>query len=141
MTPNKYYKDYTEIELLHGYNSMVRELDLLKENHLLFEVFNEAWSKFCNNKWSFDGATFVNEKTNNTLFEVAAFLHDYRNSMGYVGYYIDNEMFTVMILLNYKFNDILKRYFFTRITFINILRHKYLLKDYKNEKPKNLITI
>ena len=138
---NKYFKDYTELEILRGYNSMVREIDILPDGHLLFEVFNEAWISFINNEWSYDGATFVNERFKNNIFEVAAFIHDYRNSFGYVGYYIDYEMFVIMILLNYELSDILKRYLFTRLTFVNIIRHKYFTKNYTTQKPENLIKL
>lgn len=141
MNKNKYFRDYTELEILRGYNSMVREIDILPDGHLLIEVFNKAWISFCNNEWSYDGATFVNERFKNNIFEVAGFLHDWRNSMGYVGYHIDNEMFNVMILLNYDLSDILKRYLLTRLTFINIIRHKYFTKNYLKEKPNNLIKL
>ena len=139
MNKNKYFKDFTELEILRGYNSMVREIDILPDGHSLIEVFNKAWISFCNNEWSYDGATFVNERFKNTKFEVAGFIHDWRNSMGYVGYYIDYEMFVIMILLNYELSDILKRYLLTRLTFINIIRHKYFTKNYLKEKPNNLI--
>ncbi len=140
---DKFYSDYNEIELLNGYNSMLKELDAIDSKNVdkIVELFNEAWTKFCNNEWSYDGATFVRERYETTIFEIAAFLHDYRNSCGYVSYKIDVEMFNVMIILDYKITDIVKRYIMTRLTFVNIIRHKYFTKRYINKLPTNYITL
>ena len=67
-----------------------------------------------------------------TLFEVSAFIHDWRNFKGYVGKEIDNEFLCIMIALNYKPNLIIQRWLFMRFTFLNVLRHKILGTYKKN---------
>ena len=138
MERNRYYNDFTKQQIIIGYNSMLDELVNLPETHKIITVYNEAWKSYISNEWSYDGATFVREKSNKTIFEVAAFIHDYRNSMGFVGYYIDSELFRVMKILKYKKSDIILRYILTRMTFLNVIRHKYN-KSYRNDKPTNLV--
>jgi len=99
-------------------------------------LLDKAIADYEAGKFSYDGATFVKERTK-SLFEVAAFIHDWRNAMGYVGKEVDNEMFDIMIVLNYDLKDIVLRYFLTRFTFINVIRHKITHTFLKNN-PNNL---
>jgi hypothetical protein len=88
-------------------------------------------------KFSYDGATFLKERNPVTIFEVGAFIHDWRNSKGYVGKEIDNEFLCVMIALNYKPKLIIERWLLMRLTFLNVLRHK-IKGTLKNELPINI---
>lgn len=132
MRKNKYYKDFELVELLKGESLMRMEINDPK----IESIFNEAWESFKNNEWSFDGPTFVRSRYK-SYWETAAFIHDWRNSMGWVGYNIDREMLDIMSKLCYPKNMIIQRYLFTRLTFINIIRH--LIKgDLKKIEKKNL---
>jgi len=137
---SKYFKDFTEAEIQIGHNSMIQELKVLPKVHPIKELFADAWIDFMLGKFSYDGATFVKERNPLTIFEVAAFIHDWRNSNGYVGKEIDIEFICIMIVLNYKHNLIIERWFFMRLTFLNVLRHK-ILGTYKKELPTNLFQL
>jgi len=69
---SKYYNQFTEEEIRIGYNSMIKELEVLPEGHPIRELFNETWSDFIMGKFSYDGATFVKERFSNTIFEGGA---------------------------------------------------------------------
>lgn len=116
--------------------SEMRHLDFKHPIRLLVLL---AWEDFRAERFSYDGATFVRERSFETLFEVASFIHDWRNSMGFVGRKIDNEFFAIMICLNYDAFMILDRMIKTRlIVDFNYLRHKFWLKDLKTITPGNL---
>ena len=136
----KYFKDFSEAEIRIGYNSMLKELEVLPKEHPIKELFNETWIDFTLGKFSYDGATFVKERFSHTVFEVGAFGHDRRNSFGYVGRKIDWEFLCIMIVLNYKPNLIIERWLFMRLTFLNVLRHK-ILGNLNNKSPDNLFKI
>lgn len=137
---SKYFKDFSEAEIQIGHNSMIQELKVLPKFHPIKELFADAWIDFMLGKFSYDGATFVKERNPLTLFEVSAFIHDWRNFKGYVGKEIDNEFLCIMIALNYKPNLIIQRWLFMRFTFLNVLRHK-ILGTYKKELPDDLFKI
>ena len=137
---SKYFKDFSEAEIQIGHNSMIQELKVLPKFHPIKELFADAWIDFVLGKFSYDGATFVKERNPLTLFEVSAFIHDWRNFKGYVGKEIDNEFLCIMIALNYKPNLIIQRWLFMRFTFLNVLRHK-ILGTYKKELPDDLFKI
>ena len=134
---SKYYNDFSEAEIRIGYNSMLKELEVLPEVHPIRELFAETWFDFVMGKFSYDGATFVKERNLLTIFEVAAFIHDWRNSKGYVGRKIDREFLSIMIVLNYKPELIKERIFFMLLTPLNIARHRFL-STYKKGVPSNL---
>jgi len=136
----KYFKEFSEAEIQIGHNSMIRELKVLPKVHPIKELFADAWIDFMLGKFNYDGATFVKERNPLTIFEVAAFIHDWRNCKGYVGKAIDNEFMCVMIVLNYKPNIIIERWLFMRLTFLNIVRHRFL-GTINNKKPDNLFKI
>ena len=136
----KYFKDFSEAEIQIGYNSMLKELEVLPKEHPIKELFNETWIDFTLGRFSYDGATFVKERNPLTLFEVSAFIHDWRNLNGYVGKAIDNEFICIMIALNYKPNLIIERWLFMRLTFLNVLRHK-ILGNLNSKSPDNLFKI
>jgi len=120
--------------------SMLAELVVLPNKHPIRRLFAEAWNDFKIEKFAFDGATFVKERNRNTIFEVAALIHDWRNSSGCVGKKADREMFDIMIRLNYPLPLIISRWFFCRLTFINVFRHK-CLKSYCREMPADLYVL
>mgnify|MGYP001569721759 CR=1 FL=1 len=96
----------------------------------------KAIADFEAGKFSYDGATFVRERSK-SLFEVAAFIHDWRNAMGYVSYAVDREMLDVMITLNYELPLIKWRWLLTRLTFLNIIRHR-IMCSYLGANPDDL---
>ena len=134
---SKYYNQFTEDEIRVGYNSMIQELKYLPKIHPIKELFCDAWIDFKAGKFSYDGATFVKERNPITIFEVAAFIHDWRNSKGYVGQKIDREFLCIMIVLNYKPELIIERKLFMLLTPLNIARHRFL-STYKKGVPSNL---
>ena len=139
MTKDRFYKDFTPEELEIGYAYMMAELEHLPESHFLRILFNIVWRDFKDNKFKYDGATFVKERSKATIFEVASIIHDWRNYLGYVGRIIDQEFIDIMIVLRYDFELIKERWLLLLIaTPINIFRHKYLLKNYQNPKALNL---
>lgn len=117
--------------------NMITELRVLPGlNHPIELLLRKAIADFEAGKFSYDGATFVKERFR-SIFEVAAFIHDWRNSMGYISYSVDQEMFDIMITLNYNLNLIKWRWFLTRFTFLNIIRHK-ILCSYVDASPPDL---
>jgi hypothetical protein len=133
----KYFNDFTEDELRIGHNFMLNELKVLPKEHEIKELFADAWIDFMLQKFSYDGATFLKQRSNDTIFEVASFLHDWRNSKGYVGKEIDKEFISIMTALKYDFYMMLDRWLLMRLTFLNVIRHKFL-SNYKAQLPKNL---
>lgn len=134
---SKYYNQFTQEEIRIGYNSMLKELEVLPKVHPIKELFADAWIDFMLGKFSYDGATFVKERNPITIFEVAAFIHDWRNSKGYVGQKIDYEFLCIMIVLNYKPELIKERIFFLVLTPLNVVRHLFL-STLKKGVPINL---
>jgi len=134
---SKYYNQFTQEEIRIGYNSMCQEIKVLPLGHSVRELFASAWIDFSIGKFSYDGATFVKERNPITIFEVAAFIHDWRNSKGYVGRKIDREFLCIMIVLNYKPELIKERIFLLVLTPLNVARHRFL-STYKKGVPSNL---
>ncbi len=134
---SKYFNDFLEAEIQIGHNSMMQELKVLPKVHPIKELFADAWIDFSIGKFSYDGATFVKERNPITIFEIAAFIHDWRNSKGYVGQKIDREFLCIMIVLNYKPELIIERKLFMLLTPLNIARHRFL-STYKKGVPSNL---
>lgn len=123
MRKNKFYSDFTETELIAGFNMMNAEMNGLFFIHPIRTLFFHAWEDFKAGKFSYDGPTFVRSKFK-SRWELASFIHDWRNANGNVGYQIDEEFFSVMITLNYPIHLIIDRWFFTRFTFLNVWRHR-----------------
>ena len=134
---SKYFNDFLEAEIQIGHNSMMQELKVLPKVHPIKELFASAWIDFSIGKFSYDGATFVKERNPLSIFEVAAFIHDWRNSKGYVGQKIDREFLCIMIVLNYKPELIKERIFLLVLTPLNVARHRFL-STYKKGVPINL---
>lgn len=123
MRKNKFYSDFSPEELKQAYESMHAEMNGLDFNHPIRELFAIAWEDFKAGKFSYDGPTFVKSRFK-SRWELASFIHDWRNAMGNVGRQVDNEMFSVMIALNYPIKLIIERWMFCRFTFVNVWRHK-----------------
>jgi hypothetical protein len=140
ITKSKYYSQFTEEEIRIGYNSMIQEINHLPLGNPIRELFASVWIAFQCGDFSYDGATFVKERNPITVFEVAAFIHDWRNSNGYVGKVIDRELLCVMIVLNYPPELIIKRKLFMQLTFINVIRHR-IIGSFKKELPSNLFQL
>ena len=121
---NKFYTDFSNAELKVGIKSMENELRAGNAPNWLCFLFDKAWDSFKRGEFSYDGATFVPERYKSTLFEVAAFIHDWLNSMGIVSYKADALMFKIMRILSYQRKHFVYRWVWTRLTFINIIRHR-----------------
>lgn len=97
-----------------------------------------AWSSFEYELWDYDGATFVREHEGN-FWEVAAFIHDWMNVTGYVGKKVDLYFIKIMITLNYGENIIFERCKWMQWTWLNILNHKWIKRDFiANDIPDYL---
>lgn len=134
---NRFYSELDDSERKVADAYLRSELIGLPSRHPIRILFCNAWRAYQNDKFTYDGATFVKERHRRTLFEVAALIHDWRNSNGCVGVKADREMFDIMIRLNYPLPLIVRRWFFCRLTFANVLRHK-LKRTYRKVAPKDL---
>lgn len=123
MRKNKFYSDFSEAELKAGFEMMHKEMNGLDLNHPIRTLFHHAWEDFAHGNFSYDGPTFVRSRFK-SRWELASFIHDWRNSNGNVGREVDNEFFSVMIALNYPLKLIIERWLLTRLTFVNVWRHK-----------------
>lgn len=123
MRKNKFYSDFTEEEIIKAKELMVREMRVLDSKNHIRNLFSHAWKDFKAGKFSYDGPTFVRSRFK-SRWELASFIHDWRNSNGNVGREVDNEFFSVMIALNYPIKLIIERWMFCRFTFVNVWRHK-----------------
>jgi hypothetical protein len=123
MRKNKFYKDFTAAETQTGFKMMHDEMSGLDFKHPIRTLFLHAAEDFKAGKFSYDGPTFVKSRFKQ-IWELASFIHDWRNANGNVGSEIDEEFFSVMIALNYPIKLIIERWLFTRLTFINVLRHR-----------------
>ena len=139
MTKSRYIYQISKEEWEAGKEFMFSEIQFIRWRSEIRQLLWKAIADFEAGKFSYDGATFVKERSS-SLFEVAAFLHDWRNAMGYVSYHVDREMLDIMITLNYNLNLIKWRWFLTRFTFLNIIRHK-LMCTYVGSKPNDLYKI
>lgn len=133
---NRYINQISPEEWQEGKLFMLQEVVHLTHTHPIAILLLKAIADFEAGIFSYDGATFVKERSK-SLFEVAAFIHDWRNSMGYVGKNIDQEMFDIMNLLNYPTPLVIWRFAWTRLTFLNVWRHK-LLCTFLSNKPNDL---
>jgi hypothetical protein len=125
MIKNKYIYQIPANKWQEGKMFMLQEVAHLGNAHPIRLLLNKAIADFEAGKFSYDGATFVRERST-SLFEVAAFIHDWRNAMGYVSYKVDKELIEIMIVLAYDPILIFWRFFLTRFTFLNVLRHKIM---------------
>ena len=136
MIKNKYIHGFSVVEWEKGKAFMLKEVYGLHPMHKICVLLRKAIADFEAGKFSYDGATFVKERSI-SVFEVAAFIHDWRNAMGYISKQVDQEMFDVMSVLAYNTNLVIWRFVLTRFTFLNEWRHK-LLCSYVGAIPPNL---
>lgn len=127
---------YTEISSVsqHVYDNLLKQCNGVEwiENAL-----HNAWESFQFEGWNYDGATFVRENNGNFL-EVAAFIHDWLNNIGFVGKKVDLYFIKIMIALQYDENIIFERCKWMQYTFINYFYHLIRFKKPKNELPNYL---
>lgn len=102
----------------------------------LERAFKLAWIDYKAGKFKYDGATFVSE-LNNEFWELAAFIHDWLNGIGYVGAAVDLYFIKIMIVLNYPESMIIERYKLMRFTFVNVFIHKYIKRDFVSTNIPN----
>lgn len=121
---NQFYTDFTKSEIIIGKASMSKEL--VDAPKWLCNLFVKAWSDFEQGKFSYDGATFVKERYENTLFEVASFIHDWLNALGFVGFAVDYLFVEIMYLLGYDEELINARTKFLKYTVFNVIRRKIM---------------
>jgi hypothetical protein len=125
MIKSRYIYNFSTEEWQQGKAFMLFEVAHLSNNHQIRVLLQKAIADFEAGKFSYDGATFVKERSM-SLFEVAAFIHDWRNAMGYVSKEVDKEMFDIMNVLNYDLSLVFWRFIWTRFTFLNVYRHKII---------------
>jgi len=87
------------------------------------DAFTKAWIDFGKGCFKYDGATFVQEH-NDKFWEVASFIHDWLNMIGYVGKKVDLYFIKIMIQLDYSENIIFERCKWMQWTWLNKFRHK-----------------
>jgi hypothetical protein len=138
MRKNLSYKDLNAEQAFHMENTLYKEVERLGVHHPISLLLETAIWDYKKGKWKYDGPTF--SKIYKDFWEVPSFIHDWRNSMGYVGYKVDTEMFSIMILLNYPMKYISQRYLLTRFTFVNIFI-KYITRRLKKNNPTNLFIL
>lgn len=92
-------------------------------------ALEHAWKDYKLLGFKYDGATFVREHNDN-YWEVAAFIHDWMNHIGYVGKNVDLYFIQVMITLKYPTRIIFERCKWMQWTFLNVFYHKYIKRDF-----------
>lgn len=116
---NTSVQNLTQQELQDAYDFMHNEC----KGTWVEPVFLNAWNDYLNGVFKYDGATFVREVTD-YFFECAAFIHDWLNSLGYVGKGVDIYFFDIMIALKYPTNIMFERNKWMQWTFFNTFWHK-----------------
>lgn len=134
---NLKYAQLSQIEARVADVKMRVELMVVPNGHAVRKLYHAAWESYVRGEFAYDGATFVRERNSGTIFEVAAFVHDWRNSRGCVGRSADQEMFDIMIKLNYPLTLIIERWFYCRFTFLNVARHR-IRKTICRQLPRNI---
>jgi hypothetical protein len=137
MRKDRLYSELTETEKRVADACLKAELWGLDFKHPLRLLHLHVWDAYQRNEFRYDGPTFSKSRHETTEFELAALVHDWRNATGYVGKEVDREMFDIMIALNYPLELIIQRLLLTRLTFLNVWRHK-LKGTFRNSKPINL---
>jgi len=132
MRTNRFYRDLTPHEAVDMEDTLYREIETLGINHPIRMLFQQALWDYKIGIWSYDGATF--SMSYRSFWEIPSFIHDWRNSKGYVGKAYDDEMFAIMIYLNYPLRYIIQRRILTTLTFLNIFRH-WLKGNLRKDKP------
>jgi hypothetical protein len=123
-----YIDTMSEVEIKNAQATLLHQcndVDWIKN------AFDLAWLDFKDAKFSYDGATFVREHENN-FWEVAAFIHDWLNSIGHVGKGVDLYFIKIMITLNYGEHIIFERCKWMQWTWINVFKHRYLTNSFKS---------
>ena len=127
------YEDLSNDARADVYSKMHLEC---KGNAYVIDLLDKSWEHWANNGWYFDGATFVNER-NGYFWEVAAFIHDALNKMGYVGANADFIILKIMLTLGYEDDMVFERYRYFKWTWINVLKHK-IKGTFKSSKKINI---
>lgn len=141
---NKFIQDFSENEIKLGIEFIYWELEYYNAPLFIRGIVISSLENFKKGKFSYDGATFVKERSsidNNTpkhlkrtVFESASLVHDEDNANGNIGFWVDAKFLAIMIFLQYPKKEIIKRTFLMFVgTWINVLRHKFILKDYKGD--------
>lgn len=138
---NRYYSEFTEKQLLEARVYMLEEIEQAPEEYQekLMGVFFYYWKSFMNGKFTVDGATFIDEEKD-SFFNIWWFIHDGRNSEGYVGNTIDNEMLDIMTLTNTPAKHFKQAVPLLKLTWLNVIRH-FIKGTYKRKNPTNLIVL
>lgn len=141
---NKFAKDFSIEDIEKGRDFIEWELNYYNAPNFIRRIVLSSFSNFEKGKFSYDGATFVKErslfdkktpiKLRGSLFESASLVHDEDNHKGLVGFWVDAKFLAIMIFLQYPKSQIIKRTFLMFVgTWLNVLRHKYLTKKYKSD--------
>lgn len=138
---NRYYYEFSDKELHEGKCYMIEEIEQASKKYQeqLIGVFYYYWRKFMKGEFAVDGATFIDEE-DGCFFNIWWFIHDGRNSEGYVSKSVDSEMLDIMILTNTPNKHFKQAIPYLKFTWLNVIRH--IIKcTYKRKKPSNLIVI
>lgn len=141
---NKFAKDFSKEEIDKGFEFINWELNYYNAPNFIRHIVLDTFSNFKKGKFPYDGATFVSERScfdkntpielQKTPFESASLVHDEDNHKGIVGFWVDARFLAIMIFLQYRKKEIFKRTFLMFVgTWINVLRHKFIVKDYKSD--------
>lgn len=129
LTKSTFAIDFDTKDLERGYEGMRNDIIYRGLPDSVLELFDLAWADFMSLKFSFDGATFFPEKAYG-IWEWQSFIHDWYNGIGFVGYYVDAVFKDLMKACKFHPLQYYPRSFMMgAFTWINILRHKYYLRD------------
>ncbi len=125
------YKNISSDEAIKVFDNLQKQC---KNIEWVEYALNLAWVDYKNKHWNYDGATFVRE-VNNDFWEVASFIHDWLNMIGYVGKGADLYFIKIMKVLDYSENIIFERCKWMQWTFLNIFWHKVRRKLTSSKIP------
>ena len=129
------YTDLSNQEAEDIYNELKKQCNSVKWIEFSLSL---AWNDYKRGRFDYDGATFVQEYNGN-FWEVASFIHDWLNVIGYVGKQVDLYFIKIMIKLQYPENIIFERCKWMQYTFLNKLIHR-IKRNFKGDKlPEILI--
>lgn len=138
---NRYSYEFSKNALNEGKKYMYAEILVapVEYQEQLTRVLDYYWSKFINNEFTVDGATFIDEEEG-CFFNIWWFIHDGRNSEGYVSKKVDNEMIDIMVLTDTPAKHFKQAIPYLKFTWANVFRH-FIKGTLKYRTPKNLIVI
>ncbi|BBI90654.1 hypothetical protein HYO65_gp262 [Tenacibaculum phage PTm1] len=131
MLKGKFAKDFSIDELHYALDAMANDIKRKGLGYDVERLFEMAFNDFMKGKFSFDGATFFPERAYD-IWEWQSFIHDWYNGIGYVSYFVDSVFKKLMRMSNmHPMQYYGRSCVMFLFTWVNIIRHKYFLKDLK----------